>query len=152
MTFEVKGVSYEVPINEPLQNRDPAGLYPPFRRMLEAYLEAAQPLCPHTLKIGECRRTPERQRWLYSLGRVQPGKVVTKTLESRHLVGLAADLVMVDADGNAVWEDEVWEALHAAAPPPYFGLKSFTWDRPHLELHYADALIARAAEFGLEQL
>ncbi len=149
MTVEFNGAAYEVPILEPTQDRDPSKLFVPFRRMLEAYLEAAGPLCPHALKIGECRRTFERQVHLYSLGRVQPGKIVTRTLESRHLFGLAADLVMVDANGAAVWEPAAWEALHAAAPPPYFGLKSFTWDRPHLELGYADALIARASEFGV---
>ena len=45
--------------------------------------------------LFEARRSPERQRWLYGVGRTHSlqRKPVTWTLRSKHLTGKAADII-----------------------------------------------------------
>lgn len=46
--------------------------------------------------IIEGRRTPARQKELYAQGRTLPGKIVTWTMQSRHLTGHAVDLLPIN--------------------------------------------------------
>jgi len=46
------------------------------------------------ITIGETWRSPERQKWLYASGRTRNGPIVTKTLNSRHIIGKAIDIVV----------------------------------------------------------
>lgn len=52
-------------------------------------------------KVIEGLRTKERQAELYAQGRTKPGKVVTWTMQSKHIDGLAVDLLPAPYD----WKD-----------------------------------------------
>jgi len=157
MTVEFQGVSYTVPEAEPLQSRDPTLLHPLFKDALERYVVFAQNFTAYEVRIGECRRTLERQVYLYALGRVLPGPVRSWTLDSKHRYGLAADLILVDkgadleltVDDTAVWTDHVWLDLYRAAPPTWFSLTPISKERVHLEAIHAAQLIDRAEELQL---
>jgi hypothetical protein len=152
MTLEWEGVVYDVPEQEPPQDRNLEGLNPIFRDALEHYVAFAQQFTGYEIRFGECRRNTERQLWLLAQGRANSERVRSWTLSSRHLWGLACDLILIDSEGKAVWSSAVWEALYATAPPEWFGLKHLApKEYVHLELASADALIARADELGLYQ-
>lgn len=151
MTVDFNGVAYDVPAAEPAQSREPEKLFRPFQEALEAFVRYANArVLPYELRVGECRRSLERQAWLYSLGRGNPGPVRSWTMNSRHRYGLAADLYAVDvATGQAVWDGDVWDEIYRLAPPQLFGLTTIPQERVHLEHAYADVLIARADELGV---
>ncbi len=66
----------------------------------------------YTLQVAEGVRTKERQAALYAQGRTAPGKVVTWTMDSRHLTGHAVDLIPVK-DGVVAWGNRgLWDALY----------------------------------------
>ncbi len=70
--------------------------------------------------VVEGRRTLARQQELYAQGRSTPGKVVTWTMKSKHLDGLAVDLAPLDEQGAIPWGDfsafaEVNKAMQDAA-------------------------------------
>jgi len=56
--------------------------------------------------VVEWYRTKERQEYLVSIGR-------SKTMNSKHLDGLAVDLVAIEdiKDGNVNWDGEMWKPL-----------------------------------------
>jgi len=61
--------------------------------------------------INELYRSKERQAELYGIGR-------SKTINSKHLIGLAIDLVLIDENGKPDWNfehyiplGEYWEKL-----------------------------------------
>jgi peptidoglycan L-alanyl-D-glutamate endopeptidase CwlK len=55
-------------------------------------------------------RTQEEQAALYAQGRTTPGKIVTWTMNSRHLSGHAVDLCIV-IGGKAIWDPEMYRHL-----------------------------------------
>lgn len=90
------------------------------------------------IKVFESLRTRERQAYLYGQGRTPDqckaaglklfnewsnpdGKIVTWTMDSKHLSGKAIDVVFVDDKGNPSWSGD-WKKLIAIAKP--LGLKS----------------------------
>lgn len=152
MTLEWEGIVYDVPEQEPPQDRSLEGLNPIFRDALEHYVAFAQQFTGCEIRFGECRRSAERQLWLLAQGRANSERVRSWTLSSRHLWGLACDLILVDMQGNAVWDGETLASLYEECPPEWFGLKHLApREYVHLELASADALIARADELGLYQ-
>jgi len=86
------------------------------------------------VRIGEVRRSTERQHQLYAQGRTEPGPVVTWTLQSKHIRGRAFDFDFISALDQA--DDEAWE--FAAQVGEWLGLRSGRrWsvqDDRHLEL------------------
>lgn len=89
--------------------------------------------------VTESRRTPERQAKLYAQGRTTPGRIVTWTLKSKHLDGLAFDVGVLDDDGVLTWpdDDELWERigkLGEAQGLRWGGRWTRSKDRPHFEL------------------
>ena len=84
-------------------------------------------------------RTPERQRALYAQGRTKPGRIVTWTLRSRHLVqadgfGHAVDLAPypLDWEGPARFPkfDAIARAMFAAADDLGVAIRwGADWDR-----------------------
>lgn len=159
LTVEWKGAAYAVPETEPPQDRDAAGLHPIFRAQLELFVSVAQATLEDglELRVGECRRTLERQCYLYALGRTLPGPKRSWTLDSRHRSGCAADLILVDlgadresrADDVALWAEPLWREMYANVPPELFGLTPIVQEMVHLELGAADLLIARADTLGV---
>jgi peptidoglycan L-alanyl-D-glutamate endopeptidase CwlK len=68
------------------------------------------------VRIGEVRRSVERQRALFAQGRTAPGPVVTWTLHSKHVRGRAFDFDFVravDQADAAAWDvaGEIGEGL-----------------------------------------
>lgn len=60
--------------------------------------------------VLETLRSAERQRELYAQGRTKPGKIVTWTMQSRHLAGpdgksRALDVAIVNNSGEIDWND-----------------------------------------------
>ena len=69
--------------------------------------------------VTEGLRTLARQKDLYAQGRTKPSPVVTWTLKSKHIDGLAVDLVPFN-DGKPDWTagknfDEIAKAMRDAA-------------------------------------
>ena len=81
--------------------------------------------------VVEGVRTVARQRELYAQGRTKPGKIVTWTLKSKHIDGLAVDLLPAPYD----WKDPkgfdaVNRAMMQAAGELGVGLRwGADWDR-----------------------
>jgi hypothetical protein len=59
--------------------------------------------------IFEAKRTDERQKWLYGIGRThhKTQRPVTWTMQSKHLVGKAVDII----SKTRLWD---WEAFYDA--------------------------------------
>lgn len=55
--------------------------------------------------VVEGVRTLKRQEELYAQGRTKPGKIVTWTMKSKHIDGLAVDIAPVNPDGSINWND-----------------------------------------------
>jgi len=58
----------------------------------------------YDILVIEGVRTKERQADLYSQGRTKPGKIITWTMDSKHLTGDAVDVVMLK-NGTIDWND-----------------------------------------------
>lgn len=101
--------------------------------------------------VIEGLRTPARQKELYAKGRTAPGPVVTWTLKSKHIDGLAVDLVPV-VDGKLCWDKPelfkligvaMFEAAKQTGTPIRWGYdwdgdgklqEKGEYDGPHFEL------------------
>jgi len=68
-------------------------LYPRFLEKLKDVQKEFNEQTGHRILIHETYRLPERQQWLYELGRTRKGRVVTNTLASTHFLGLSCDFV-----------------------------------------------------------
>ena len=92
-------------------------------------------------------RTKEQQAELYAQGRTKPGPIVTWTLNSNHISGLAVDLAPL-IDGKLNWDDDgrlgAWPIIATAMKNAALELgEKIIWggdwkgkkrDRPHFEL------------------
>jgi len=81
-------------IKEPARRTDMDSLWEPFRRKVERLLERMKERGFDPI-VFDALRTRERQEWLYGFGRThhKNRKPITWTMNSRHLVGKAADIV-----------------------------------------------------------
>ena len=79
---------------------DIAKLSPEFRERLERVIERMRLEYGHDVRVIETIRSQARQDALYAQGRTTPGPVVTWTRNSRHIKGLAADLIVDGAWRN----------------------------------------------------
>ena len=80
--------------------------------------------------VLEGKRSLERQRQLYAQGRTAPGKIVTWTMNSRHVEGKAVDLVPYPLDWNDLDKfDKIKDAMFAAAKEQDVNLRwGADWD------------------------
>jgi len=91
------------------------------------------------IKVVEGRRTQERQAELYSQGRTAPGQKVTWSMNSKHLKGIALDIVPVSVAGTRDWspDDPAWDIVgeEAAKLGLKWGITSKPGerDKPHIE-------------------
>jgi hypothetical protein len=150
---DFKGTLYEVPLYEPRDDRDPSKLHPITYEISQAYLDYANPRLPSgwELRRGECRRTVERQAFLYAKSRtprLARFKPVSWTMESWHRAGLAVDLVLV-VEGKAEWTPSVWREMYADLPPEFFGLRTIPQELVHVEVAHAAEIAARPEDFGV---
>lgn len=107
-----------------------AGVKPELRSVVERAIQ----ITPVDFAVLEGLRTVERQKELYAQGRTKPGKIVTWTMKSKHIDGLAVDIAPVKADGSIDWNDKaaflkVGKAMFMAAAE--LGVKirwGYDWD------------------------
>ena len=92
-------------------------------KSLAAVVRRAAEGLPFDLIVVEGRRTKARQADLYAQGRTKPGKVVTWTLKSKHIDGLAVDLAPMK--GSAIdWSDlKKFDAINKAMQAAALALK-----------------------------
>lgn len=74
---------------------------------------------PFAVMVVEGVRTKQRQAELYAQGRTTPGKIVTWTMQSKHIEGRAVDLAPL-VNGAIDWNDlkkfdTIAKAMQAAA-------------------------------------
>jgi len=118
---------------------------------LQAVVLRAIELSAQDFTVVEGLRTLERQKILFAQGRTQPGKIVTETMKSKHLEGLAVDIAPWE-NGAIDWNttarfDVIAKAMFQAAKELGIGLRwGADWDRdgrprergesdsPHFEL------------------
>jgi peptidoglycan L-alanyl-D-glutamate endopeptidase CwlK len=91
------------------------GVHPDLVRVVKRAIE----ITTQDFMVTEGLRTLARQKDLYAQGRTKPGPVVTWTLKSKHIDGLAVDLVPFN-DGKPDWTagknfDEIAKAMRDAA-------------------------------------
>lgn len=96
--------------------------------------------------ISQGRRTLEEQKNLYAQGRTEPGKIVTWTMNSKHLpqkdgYGHAIDIACY-IDGKLSWDDKYYVEVskYFEQAGRILGIK-YTWggswgtpDKPHYEV------------------
>ncbi len=107
-------------------------------------------------------RSFEQQQALYNQGRTTPGNIVTNAEagESWHNYGLAADLILNDANGQPIWPDPspFWDRLGEVAQANGLYWGGNFGDRPHVEYHpglsagQAGTLIDEYNRGGLEEV
>lgn len=111
-----------------------------FRSPFERWLAAVRAWCQGRgldLCVYETFRTAERQAYLFAQGRTRAGAVITYTLDSSHEYGMAADWVPLRLMGGRWvqdWSHETYAAIYAAVPPGRYGLETFSWEKPHVQL------------------
>jgi hypothetical protein len=120
--------------------RDADALAPEFKTRLDRVIDRMRDEFGHDVQVVETVRSPERQEHLHAQGRTRPGPVVTWTLDSAHLSGEAADVII---DGK--WNNpQGYARLHAIAAEE--GLHTLGMRDPgHLELRGSAGNGARAA-------
>lgn len=67
-------------------------------------VEKASGMVPFPTRVIEGVRTRERQAELYAQGRTKPGKIVTWTMNSKHIDGKAVDFVPY-VNNSIPWND-----------------------------------------------
>ncbi len=86
---------------EPKRDNSISSLDPNFRKKFDPWWAEVIKTYPNA-RLFETRRSDERQKWLYGIGRTHDlqKKPVTRILTSRHMLGTAVDVVFVQKDGN----------------------------------------------------
>lgn len=117
------------------QLRDLDLLRPDFKERAEGFLSALRREFPgYTVGVHETLRTPERQAWLFEQGRSRPGNIVTWTLNSNHLHGIALDWHFAK-EGRAIWNDELYVEAYSKVPPAAYGLETLgSVEQVHIQL------------------
>lgn len=98
---------------------------------LVAVVLAACKSVPFDVQLVEGVRTKARQAELYAQGRTAPGRVVTWTMDSKHIpnaatgFGMAVDIVPLQSDGTINWNDKRgFQQLASAMIEAGLGLKT----------------------------
>jgi len=122
-------------------------LSPEFRDRLQRVMERMKSEYGHGVSVVETVRSQARQDALFAQGRSTDGPIVTWTTNSKHVTGLAAD-VMVDG----MWDNPAGYA-HLAAIAKQEGLRTLgARDPGHLELAGEGAVSADTLETLLGDL
>ncbi|MGL4974391.1 MAG: M15 family metallopeptidase [Bosea sp. (in: a-proteobacteria)] len=117
---------------------DYAQLHPVMRERVRGLLQQINAE-GHPFALFEAFRTPDRQRFLYEVGRTREmGRgIITKARawQSFHQYGLAVDLVL-RPKGQWSWDDsgenqQAWVRLHVLGRAA--GLRPLSFEKPHLE-------------------
>lgn len=130
-------------------------MLPQMRTRVEAFLKAVA-AAGLSIIITETTRSRERQEYLYSLGRTRPGRVVTWTMQSKHLTGEAVDVAFL-RDGKVTYEGDWarlgvigeksglrWGGRWASPDKPHFEFDP-QWQQDHWALPYEQKLLDAGA-------
>lgn len=122
-------------IDHAIASRDLMELLPQVRERYQLLWDAMDK-AGHPVRIIEGYRSPERQEWLYAMGRSAPGKIVTRARawQSWHQTRRAFDVCFSAPDPFG--ESNPWQILGQTGE--MFGLEwGGRWthpDRPHFQL------------------
>lgn len=135
-TFVKPQLQASVDIGLTTADRDLNNLTPETKLLAEQFLTLAQEAW-YNLFITEWLRSEERQLALYNKGRTQPWNIVTWTMNSRHLRGIAFDVAFQPAyHGSAYPEDpELREAIGEIGESLWL-IRWWRWrrpDKPHFQ-------------------
>lgn len=143
-----------------------AALHPRFRRRFQRFLAAAQAVAARNgreILIWEGTRALSRQLDLYRQGREHGGEIVTWTITSWHLFGMAVDLMIRAPGAGPSWGHRpAWYVQEVLPLAANFGLESLYLtkgkDPPHVQApegafpaNVAQAKVAVAAEFQTQR-
>lgn len=123
---------------EPQKNKSLDALDADFRRNLEGWLAVARAKFPQfEIRVGETRRTQERQAWLYRQN--TPHRWVTNCdgvrTKSMHQYGIAVDLVIIrKSTGRAEWDARVWRTVYNWVDPTEYGMELIPQELVHLQM------------------
>ena len=116
-------------MSEPKRNKDLHSLEPYVRDRVEAMMAAMRSRGFDPV-VFEARRSLERQRWLYGIGRThsKTRKPVTWTMKSKHIHGKACDIV----SASRLWDwPEFFVALRQEARK--VGLTTLSFEACHVQ-------------------
>lgn len=125
-------------MREPPRNNSMDSLDADFRKNLEGWLAVARAKFPQfEFRVGEARRTAERQNWLFRQN--TPQRWVTNCdgikFLSMHQYGIAADLVIIRRTTRAaVWDARIWRTVYAHVPPEQHGLELIPQELVHVQM------------------
>ena len=111
-------------------NNDINSLNSKFRVKFDARWKEVIAKYPNAV-VFECRRSQERQNWLYAQGRTRPGKMVTWTLNSNHKDWNAVDIVFRN---NGVLQ-RVWPYEDLIQMAKKYGIRNL---KPKETCHFED--------------
>ena len=116
-------------MTEPARDARISTLWKPFAARVIMLLERLKDLGFDPI-VFEAKRSEERQKWLYGIGRTHDlnRKPVTWTMNSRHLVGKGVDII----SKSRLWDHpKFFTALDQEARK--LGLKTLKVERCHVE-------------------
>lgn len=116
---------------EPKRDNSISSLDPNFRKKFDPWRSEVIKKYP-TARLFETRRSSERQKWLYGVGRTHSvyRKPVTWTLTSRHMLGTAVDVVFVQKNWNIGRNWPYWDLIVMAKK---YGIKNL---KPRETCHF----------------
>jgi|GEM_PF-2089402 len=117
-------------MQEPARNTSLDALTPEFRSKLQKLIDAMKALGFDPV-VFEAKRSLERQKWLYGVGRTHDKgkKPITWTMHSEHLTGNAADVISKKHGWNSV---DFYTHLKAEAAE--VGLHTIPQEGCHIQL------------------
>ena len=117
-------------------DRDLRKLKKPIRQACSAFLKETKKKWLHVF-VTEAKRSIERQRYLYAQGRTRPGKVVTWTLHSRHIVGEAFDIAFDQKMHGSLYPNDARLRERVGEIGESLWLERWgrwkVWDKPHFQ-------------------
>lgn len=128
---------------EPQKNRNLDALDADFRLCVERFLTQANAEFPQfEIRVGETRRTQERQAWLYRQN--TRDRWVTNCdgvrTKSMHQYGIAVDLVIIrKSTGRAEWDARVWRTVYNRVNPAEYGMELIPQELVHLQMQGSQA-------------
>ena len=120
----------------PVQDRKTTSLHPNMCKSVGRFLVACKAK-GFDVRIGETRRTKERQNFLFKQN--SPTRWVTNCdgyrALSMHQYGIATDFLLYHEDSITLdWDSRSWRTLYAAVPPFDYGLETIPQELVHLQL------------------
>lgn len=122
-----------------------AFLHPQFRVRFSDFILAVESVAEARgieFIIWDGFRSLRRQLELYAQGRTKPGRIVTRTITSRHLFGCAIDLCVLGPRGNPLFSLPSWYRTDILPLAKGCGLESLYLarglDEPHIQVPHRD--------------